>query len=211
MIRRTLGALGACLIALPALAASYDFNVLYSGNGNAVLGAGDDPVATSLVDGDTFAWRIAAQAGERWTVMTGGDFFPLMAFGVEEAGERTGNFTLTLRYAGSDVFSLSETAAVNTEVHLGTNTVGLATGLHFDEMRLAYSLTQAIELADAPGDTDRPPILSSPRGLLPIFGAPEQTALSSSIIYGPVPETGTWAMLLLGLAATAHRVRGRRG
>ena len=44
-------------LAVPATATSYNFDVLYSGNGNATLASGsDNPLTTSLVPGDNFLY-----------------------------------------------------------------------------------------------------------------------------------------------------------
>lgn len=194
-----------------AQAADYHFDVLYSGMGNATLNAGsDDPEGLSLFEGDTFSWAITAQGADVWTVVTGGDFFPLMAFAVNEPGDRIGDFTLTLSNGGSAVFTTGETGAINSEVHLGTNAISLGTGLVFNQMYLQYSLTQATELENDAADPDNlQHIDSTLYGLLPIFGAPEQNKFSPGIVYAPVPEPETWAMLLAGLGLVGAAVRRR--
>ena len=180
---------GGAIVAQPAWAANYTFDVLYSGFGNATLEAGsDDPVGTTLWDGDSFDWTITAQGLASWTVVTGGGFFPLQAFTTYEAGTRTGDFTLTLSNDGAPVYTTSETGAVNNYVHIGTNTINLTSGLVFDQMQLHYTLTTAIEAEEHAVDPDNlQPIGSTLGGLLPIFGAPEANIYSPGIIYGPVP------------------------
>jgi hypothetical protein len=164
--------------------------VLYFGQGVATLALGsDDPNSTTLVDGDTFQWSITAQNGGYWKVVAGGDFFPLMAFATNPDGERTGNFTLQLFNDSVEVFNLSEIGASNQFVHVGTNTVALSTGLIFDEMRLDYMLTAAV-------DDSFQPIDSTLYGLLPIFGAPESNQFFPGIEY-VVPEPGTVSLTLL--------------
>jgi hypothetical protein len=214
MLKHLVAALGLAnaTLAFPSHAASFSFDVLYSGSGNASLVWGsDNPVGTSMFDGDSFVWHISAAGDGYWDVQTGGNFFPLMAFGVQESGARTGEFTLTLRNDGIEVFSLSETAALNNYVHLGTNTINLPTGLMFDEMRLDYALTTALESPEYTSDPDKlQPIASTPTGLLPIFGAPELNPFYPGIIYGPVPEPATWAAMLAGLALMGATLRQRR-
>lgn len=196
-----------------AHAANYNFDVLYSGAGVATLNAGsDNPYGLALFEGDTFSWTITAQGADAWTVVTGGDFFPLMGFAVDEPGDRVGDFTLTLNNGGSSVFTASETDVVTSEVHLGTNDINLSTGLVFNQMYLQYSLTQATELEeDAADPQDLQHIGSTLNDMLPIFGAPEQNQYSPGIIYGaaPVPEPETWAMLLAGLGLVGAAVRRR--
>jgi hypothetical protein len=190
--------------ARPAAAASYTFDVLYTGGNNATLAPGsDDPLATTLVAGDTFAWDIKAQSGGPWLVFSGGDFFALMAFGVLPAGERIGDFTLTLSNGGSPVFADTETGVLNQLVHMGTNTISLPTGLVFDQMHLDYSLTSATDITT--GD----PTGSTPFGLLPIFGAPE-LAFPDNIRYGAVPEPHSIALLFFGAGAVGVATRKHR-
>ncbi len=196
-----------------AHAVDYNFDVLYSGNGVATLNTdSDNPNGLTLWDGDAFDWTITAQGTDAWTVVTGGAFFPLMAFAVNEEGTRIGDFTLTLSNGGASVFSISETNIDNEEIHLGTNEINLGTGLVFNQMHLQYSLTQATELFDTAEDPDNlQPIGSTLHGLLPIFGAPEQNeSLPGVIVYAPVPEAQTWVMLLAGLGLVGAAVRRRR-
>src|SRR4051812_10490395 len=116
-------------VAQDASAQTYNFNVLYNGGGNSTLGAGsDDPTGTNVLPGESFLWTIQAMGGAYWNVTTGGDFFPLMAFGVSEAGVRRGDYTLTLFRNAASVYTLSETATINNYVHIGSNTVTLPTG-----------------------------------------------------------------------------------
>lgn len=187
-------------LCLPAAAIDYTFNVRYNGNGNSELyGLSDVPEGTLLEIGDSFNWTIKAAGSNVWNVVVGGDAFPLMAFTVAEDGSREGDFTLTLRSAGGDVLSLSEIGSVQGDVHIGTNTVTLPTGLVFDEMNLVYTFT---------GLTGTTTTLNS---RLPIFGTPEMNtvAFDGTVIYGPVPEPQTWALLLAGIAGVGWSVRRR--
>lgn len=196
-------------ISAPTHAAHFVFDVLYFGSDMATLAPGsDDPTSTSLAPSDTFQWSIAAQNGGFWEVVTGGDFFPLMAFSTNPGGVRTGDFDLQLLNNGSEVLSLSEAGVVNEFVHIGTNTVTLSSGLIFDEMRLHYLLTQATEdPATADDPNDLLPVETALLGLLPIFGAPENNEFSPGITYS-IPEPSTLALSLFGgmaLVASARR------
>ena len=190
----------------PAVAATYNFNVLYSGGNTAVLAPGsDDPTAVTLWDGDSFNWDVKAPGASYWDVVTAGGFFPMMAFSVNEAGTRVGDFTLTLLKGGAGVFTASEAGAQNQWVHVGTNTITLGAGLTFDEMQLSYQLTSAVDQTDPTMS-----IGSTPNSLMSWPGiGPEH------IIYGGgsialVPEPETYALMLAGLAALALARRQQR-
>jgi hypothetical protein len=219
-MKKTIPVLLAGLLSLSSVgrAVHFDFNVQYQGGGVAALLAGNDPMASSLVAGDTFDWDIQAQGTGFWEVLVGDGFFPLMAFGTWESGTRTGDFTLTLKNNGSDVFSYAELGSQQSFIHIGTNTISLVTGLIFDQMHLSYSLTSSVEAiwdgSDwVPGVN---PINTTLSGLLPIFGAPEATAdwSNGDIAYrtgAAVPDFASTLALLAGalglVSALARRTR----
>jgi hypothetical protein len=208
--RITMLAILAALAATPAcMAASYSFDVLYTGGGNATLAPGsDNPIGVDLLPSDSFTWDIKAQSGGPWTVVTGGSFFLLMAFGVDEQGARFGDFTLTLSNNGVGVFSDTETNVETRFFHVGTNSITLSTGLVFEEMNLVYTLVSS-STTDTNGDPTGNPTDTTIDGLLPIFGAPEQ-AFGPNIVYGAVPEPKSLALLTVGACAAVAAVRRRR-
>ncbi len=94
----------ASLVSSPALAASYNFDVLYSGGGVAALAPGsDDPNTVNLQPGDSFDWTIRSDSSAYWSVLVNGNFFPLMAFATWPSGERIGDFDLNLLLDGTNV------------------------------------------------------------------------------------------------------------
>ncbi len=208
--------------------ANYNFNVEYSGGGNAALAPGsDDPVGVNILPGDAFLWTIQAINGGYWHVTTGGDFFPLMAFAVNEPGTRIGDYALTLYRNSVSVFSLAEFGAVNNYVHLGSNTVTLPTGLDFDNMELTYLLQSAVDDPRFGGDPQNPlpinstiqPESSDPQfkgrgGMLPIFGPPELNTSFPGIDYQvsvvATPEPATFGLMVTGLGVVGAAVRRRR-
>ena len=206
------------LLASTAWSANYQFDVTYLGGGASVLEpSGQDPLDATLVAGDTFTWTISARDNYQWTVLNGGDVFPMMAFGIEESAQRTGSFEFQLFNDGVETFSRIETDSVQSLVHMGTNTISLPTGLVFDFMRLNYSLTSAIAVTTEedpanPGsfiDVLGGPTTSSPNTRLPIFGMLDNTqvANSSTTIFAPVPEPTSVALWLAGVAGLGVATR----
>ena len=191
------------MVAIPA----HQFDVVYFGQNQAQLVAGsENPDGFSLLAGDRFLWSISADGNGEWRVEQAGPsgFFPLMAFAADESALRTGDFTLTLLNNGAEVFSHSEANSEQTQVHVGTNSIVLDTGLVFDQMVLNYSLISAVTLDAQPVPAD-----TTLRGLLPIFGAPEMNTFYPGIVYAPVPEpTAAW-LLLVGLAGLGFAARRR--
>lgn len=192
----------------------YNFDVLYSGNNNAVLADGsDNPDGQSILDGDGFLWTITAQAGAEWRVIDTAGYFPLMAFAAHDEGARDGDWTLTLKNNGADVFMTSEANSIQQYLHMGTNTIDLTAGLVFDVMELNYTLNSFMPGGPPDAemqDLDEPGSDNVIQGLLPIFGAPEMNTFSPGIIYAPVPEPSTYALLAAGLAVVAGVARRRR-
>jgi hypothetical protein len=133
-----------------AFAATFNFDVIYDGT-DITLAPGSDPVIGSiLVDGDDFTYNVRAAGTDFWRVDATANFFPFLAFTVNEEGNRKGNFTLELLLDGVQQFYLPEslTPVINSEVHLGTNDVSLTAGLEFDQIVLQYTLDMATDVDD---------------------------------------------------------------
>ena len=190
MVVSMTAALAASLFASAgANAASYTFDVLYSGGGSAALAPGsDDPLATTMNAGDSFTYSLMATGSGEWKTISSGSIFPLFALDLNESGTRVGDFTLNLEQNGVPVFTYSETGASNSFVHLGTNTVSIPDGLTFNQ----WVLTDTIVSADT---------TSTPISLLPWPGRAPEAYSPSIITYTTgVPEASSWAMMLLGFA-----------
>lgn len=124
-----------------ANAALYDFDVTHNGVSTFLDPGSDNPIGTNLDAGaDSFNYNVGAQGNDFWQVNTGGNFFPFLSFQTLVSGTRTANFILTLFLDGAEQFTTSENGASNSFVHIGTNTINLATGLQFDELVLEYDL-----------------------------------------------------------------------
>ena len=215
----------ACLLSTTVHAASFDFSITYQGAGVTVVDQGSDtPAGTVLFGGDSFTWSLHTDPNHFWQVIDGGGLFPLMAFGVEEPAIRTGTYQLLARNDGAEVFSFGTTDE-QSEVHIGTNTITLGTGLVFDELFLSYTLNSVASLPapipddmddmDAIGDDDGinvMPLVAIPstiRGSLPIFGAPELAYPRNIQYVATIPEPETYAMMLMGLATVGGFARRR--
>jgi len=196
--------LSLCLLAGQSFAYTYNFDVLYSGASVASLNAGsDNPIGTDILPGDSFTWTITAKTGYFWQVLKDCSLFPLAAFWVTETGVRTGDFTLYLSKNGTNVLTLSETDAVNSWVHLGTNTISLVSGLEFDTIQLIYNLKTATEdPAKAADPTNLLSVDSTINSLLPIFGTPEVNPYWSkgAVTFTGVPIPGAVMLFGSGLA-----------
>ena len=205
-----LGAIAASLVSVSAAhAASYNFDVLYSGGGVATLQPGsDDMTATSMLVGEDFTYTLSAEGAGAWKALNDDGIFPLFAIGVNESASRNIDYTLNLLNNGATVFSLAENGVGVSYVHIGTNTQSLTAGLVFDQWVLHALINSSDSVEDPPLDT------ATPSGLLPIFGAPEDHA-PNSIAYSTtgfsaVPEPASWALMIGGFALTGAALRQRR-
>ncbi|MBE9527847.1 MAG: PEP-CTERM sorting domain-containing protein [Proteobacteria bacterium] len=119
----------------------YDFDITHDGTSQTLDAGSDTAIGTNLAVGDSFNYNVGTTNNDFWQVDVGGSFFPFLAFGTSDSATRTTDFTLDLYLDGLLQFTHSEVGATNQYVHIGTNTIALATGLQFDEMVLDYDLT----------------------------------------------------------------------
>ena len=108
----------AALLPTSAFATAFDFDVSYDGIDATNVGA-LDPIGVVLEAGDSFDYNLQAISGGSWEVLTSGLFFPFLAFDINEAGVRIGDFSLTLSLDGTEQFSIMETGVRNAAVHFG--------------------------------------------------------------------------------------------
>jgi hypothetical protein len=135
--------LAACVaVTLPTLsfAVPYNFGVTYDGTNSTVDAGSTNPVGVNLAAGDTFQYNLSAASNDNWLVTSGGSLFPFFAFGTNDVGSRTANFSLSLYLDGVLQLSFAQNNITNSFVHIGTNTVSVSTGLAFDNAVLSYSL-----------------------------------------------------------------------
>jgi hypothetical protein len=201
MLKKALiaGAISTALASSPAAAAVYSFDLLYNGTGGATLAPGsDNPLATTMVVGDSFTYTLTAQPGGQWTVLNSFNSLFIAGLPLAEFGTRVNNYTLTFLNNGVAAYSYSENNVNLCCFGLGTIFVPLAAGFAFDQMVLVDQITAS----------DNP---STPVGLMPFLGAPE-FAYVGNITYSieAVPEPSTWAMMILGFAGVGYMAYRRR-
>lgn len=128
---------------LPAAAsAATVFHYDYEAKGKSVgLASGsDNPAGDTYRPGDGFRMTISAGAGYGWTVGSSFTSSFDMAFFVRGSGIRTGEFDLTLRLDGVDVYSFSRGPFTQRFVHMGGQGIRYVEGTVFDEIVLDYTL-----------------------------------------------------------------------
>jgi len=108
-----------CAVSGQADATAFVFNESYAGGGNYSLVSGsDNPLASTLLPGDSFVWDVKAVQGDDWHVVTGGNFLFLQDFLVSPSATRTANLVFSLLNGGVQVLSVTQIGVTNQFVHM---------------------------------------------------------------------------------------------
>ena len=183
-----------------AQAATYVFDVNYSGGNNAALASGsDNPLGVTLSAGDSYTYSLSATGAGEWTTLSSGSIFPFFSL-YGPFNSSVADISLTLSNNGISVLNFSQAGIGTCCGHIGTNTVSFAGGLVFDKIELVSSIIStgasapAFSLLPWPGDAlevYRPDLISYTQG------------------NGAVPEPAAWAMMLAGFGLVGSAMRRR--
>ncbi|MDF1818263.1 MAG: PEP-CTERM sorting domain-containing protein [Immundisolibacteraceae bacterium] len=176
-------------VSTSASATLFDFDVIYNGTAVSLDTGSDNPIGSVLQVGDSFNYNVQAGGDDFWRVDVANDFFPFLAFTVDESGIRTADMDLRLLLDGVEQFSLLQNGISNAEVHLGTNIVSLLAGLEFDEIVLDFDLLTSDVLNTTIHDY----------GIGPNFPGGFDDGISYNGASVGVPEPGVLALMGLGL------------
>jgi hypothetical protein len=176
-------------VSTSASATLFDFDVIYNGTAVSLETGSDNPIGSVLQVGDSFNYNVQAAGDAFWRVDAANDFFPFLAFTVDESGTRTADMDLRLLLDGVEQFSLLQNGISNSNVHLGTNTVSLLAGLEFDEIALDFDLLASDVLNTTINDY----------GIGPNFPGGFGDGISYNDASVGVPEPGVLALMGLGL------------
>ena len=183
-----------------AQAATYVFDVNYSGGNNAALASGsDNPLGVTLSAGDSYTYSLSATGAGEWTTLSSGSIFPFFSL-YGPFNSSIADVSLTLSNNGISVLNFAEAGIATCCGHIGTNTVSFAGGLVFDKIELVSSIIStgasgpAFSLLPWPGEAlevYRPGLISYTQG------------------NGAVPEPAAWAMMLAGFGLVGSAMRRR--
>lgn len=185
-------------------AATYTFDVTYTGGGSASLAAGsDDMLAVAPVNGDVINYTITASpSGAYWTTLQDGSSLLISGAIGDLLGAANGGFDYSAAFVLGGVTQYGESgSAAQCCVDLGPRSLDFPSGMSFD------TFSETLTLTSVPGPVTFYSILPSWPGEAPEIAAPDVFAFSSP---AAAPEPATWGMMLLGVGGAGAMLRRRR-
>lgn len=185
--------------ATPSWATHYDFSLTWNGlsSSYSVNSGATNPVGVNIALGDSFVYKLFAANDDFWRVISGGEFFPFLAFSAPNSARRIVDVSLKLFDDGIEVFSWLDHSEIHSHSdHMGTKTIALSTGLEFDQAVLDYEL---ISLTPGYfGDVSTIANIAWPYGV-PFAYFDGGTRIKYIDNRNSVPEPATLALFSLGL------------
>ncbi len=179
-----------------ANAAVYNFDVIYSGNGAAVLAPGsDDMLGVAPVNGDTVNYSITGSGSDYWTTLQAGGPFIDGAIGdllvSNNAAVGGFNYAFSFNQGGIQQFAGSGSGD-QCCADLGPRQIDFPNAMKFN------NFSESITLTSIAGPLQFGSLLPAWPGQSPEGGAPNYFSYSGSV--SAVPEPATWATMLAGFA-----------
>lgn len=140
------GVVSAGILASPAKATIYNFDMTFDGTSLTLDGGSDTPNGTPLAVGDSFVLNIHAAGSDFWNVVVDYDEFVPLTFGVSGSADRNADIATNWLLDGSIVHSTTKTGVTQAQVHVGAQDWDLSAGLAFDTVVLTW-VFNAIDIA----------------------------------------------------------------
>ncbi|HEX2814957.1 MAG TPA: PEPxxWA-CTERM sorting domain-containing protein [Phenylobacterium sp.] len=183
-----------------ANASVFNFDVIYTGGGNAVLAPGsDDMLGVGPVQGDTINYSITASGGQWKTIAPGGpSIFGALGDFLGDFGQVSFDYNYAFNFHGA-AQSTGSGSGSQGDADIGPRQIFYASGMNFDnfsETLLVTSATQVLTFVS---------LLPSWPGNSPEAGSPDTIVFTRS----GVPEPAAWALMILGFAGVGASLRRR--
>lgn len=198
----------AFMLSATANATVYNFDVIYSGGGNAVLAAGsDNMLGVGPVNGDTINYSITASGGNYWTTIAPGtSVFIWGAIGdlFVSNGMAVGGFNYKFSFNFGAVSQFSGSGSGNqSTADLGPRMINFQSGMKFN------NFSEFITLTSIAGPLQFGSLLPSWPGQAPEIGSPQDQYFTyTAAAPGPTPGEGLLSVALIVLMGSAARFRG---
>lgn len=167
-------------------AATYHFDMTYSGAAIQLTLGSDLPAGTQLTPGDSFTLTLSTVAGMQFRALSDYKRLDGAAFFVLADAVRTANVTTTLLLEGEVQSQQIQNGVSQSFVHMGTQELQISGGTVFDQINIDYTLLSATETTTIQST-------SWILGLNPFFLSPHQIAFEAKP--PPVPLPLSWALL----------------